>query len=169
MIAIPNRVRVVVVVSALALAASLLTLALLAKPTQAQAESDTFNLRFPVAFGAINHCTGEEAFIEGTAHSVFHFTEDANGGFHVKSLFHVQGQGVSPSGAKYVIHDSSNSHFNVRAESADNLTHTGTFKVIRQGSATPEDDFKVKLLFHVTINANGEVTAEVEADERECK
>jgi hypothetical protein len=170
MIAIPNRVRVVVVVSALALAAGLLTLALLAKPTQAQAQSDTLNERVPLALTVNNPCTGEEVFIEGTDHLVFHRTVDANGGFHVKVHSNFEGQGVSPSGAKYVLHTSANNRFYFRAESAENDTFTDTFKIIRQGSATPEaDDFELKLTFHVTINANGEVTAIVDKYEAECK
>jgi hypothetical protein len=169
MVAMTNRMRLVVVMSALALAAGLLTLALLAKPTQAQAETETFNERFPFAFEIENPCTGEVVFIEGTLHFVFHITQDADGGFHIKGHLNFQGKGVSPSGAKYVVYESANSQFNFRAESADNFTSPVTFQVIRQGSPTPEDDFKVKALFHFTENANGELTAEVFKFEAQCK
>jgi len=169
MVAMPNRMRLVVVMSALALAAGLLTLALLAKPTQAQAETATVNERFPVAFEIENPCTGEVVFIEGTLHSVFHITRDADGGFHIKGHNNFQAQGVSPSGAKYVVHESANRQLNFRDESADNFTFLVTLEAIRQGSATPEDDFKVKALIHITANANGELTAEVVKIRGECK
>ncbi len=51
MATIPTRVRIVVVVSALTFAAGLLTLALMAQPTQAQAQTQSFNERFPVDSG----------------------------------------------------------------------------------------------------------------------
>jgi hypothetical protein len=76
---------------------------------------------------------------------------------------------VSPSGAEYVVHDTLNEHNNFTTNSAENFTITETFKVIRQGSATPEDDFTVKALFHLTVNANGDVTAVVGRSEAECK
>jgi hypothetical protein len=62
MVIIQTRVRVVVVVSGLALAAGLLTLALLAKPAQAQAQRD----RVPVVFDFLNPCTGESVVFNGT-------------------------------------------------------------------------------------------------------
>ena len=49
-----------------------------------------------------------------------------------------------------------------------NSTQTVTFKVIRQGSDTTTDDYNVKALTHVTVNENGEVTAEVTNFEFEC-
>ncbi len=41
--------------------------------------------------------------------------------------------------------------------------------MIRKGSAAPEDDLVVKLLIHVAINANGEVTSEILKAKIECK
>ena len=93
MIVIPNRVRVVVVVSALALAAGLLTLALLAKPTQAQAETITSTERLPLNNTYFNPCTGEEFHIEGTVHLVQHRTIDENGTDHVQVHSNTQGRG----------------------------------------------------------------------------
>ncbi len=169
MVAMTNRMRLVVVVSALALAAGLLTLALLAKPTQAQAQTETFNERFAFEFVAFNPCTGEEFFAEGTSHVVFHITQDPSGGSHVKSHLDSHGQGVSESGAKYVLHDTTNGQNNFRLFAQENFTATETFKTIRQGEATPEDDFLTHVVFHYTFNANGELTSEVVKVEVECK
>jgi hypothetical protein len=148
-----------------------MTLALAAGMALAQATTDTFNGRSPLAFDLINPCTGELVLFEGTSHFVFHRTEDAGGGFHFKGHNNNQAKGVSDSGAKYVFHDVGNfqENFRVFSESADNFTLMGTEQVIRQGSETAEDDFQLKLLVHVTINANGEITSEVEQIESECK
>jgi hypothetical protein len=168
MLVIPTRVRVVVVVSALALAAGLLTLALLAKPTQAQAQTFTDTDRSPVS-GIAFGCT-EPVFVEGTLHTVAHTTIDANGGFHTKFQFNLkaQGEGLS-SGDKYVFHDLFSFRQNSPSGAASNFTFTETFKVIRQGSDTPTDDLQNKVLVHVTVNAQGEVTAVVEKFEFVCK
>jgi hypothetical protein len=171
MVAILTRMRVVALALALALAGGLLTLALLAKPTQGQAVTFTDNERIPFTFEVTNPCTGELVVGKATQHLVFHVTQDPNGGFHFKGHSNVQGRGVSESGAKYVVHESSNLHDNFRviSKSATNFTFTGTLQFIRQGSAAPEDDFRVKATFHVTINANGEVTSEVAKFKEECK
>jgi len=126
MVAMPNRVKVVVVMSALALAAGLLALALGAKPTQAQAETDTFNERVPIEGVFFNPCTGEFVTYEGTLHQVFHVTEDPSGVAHFKGHSKTQVQGVSTSGAKYVAHQTENDYtkFDVFSESATNFTLT---------------------------------------------
>jgi hypothetical protein len=162
MVAMQNRVKVVVVMSALALAAGLLALALGAKPTQAQAENSKVNDRFTFeGRELLNPCTGEVVSYEGTEHFVFHTTEDASGGFHIRSHTNVQAQGVSTSGAKYVAHSIDNSH-DFFSESAENFQFTSTVQFIRQGSETSEEDFVLKQVSHVTVNANGEITSLVE-------
>jgi hypothetical protein len=65
------------------------------------------------------------------------------------------------SGAKYVLHNSDNDHTIIGGDSAANFTYTQTVNAVRQGSATPTDDFEFKALTHVTRNANGEFTAEI--------
>ena|SRR5215211_6080119 len=172
MVVMTTRARAVVLVVALALAASLLTLAVvLAKPAQAQAQTDHFNERVPISGVFVNPCTGEEVTYEGTIHLVFQRTEDASGGFHFKGHQNIQVQGVGTSGAKYVILETNNQqqNFDVFSESASSFTSTDTFQVIRQGSETAEDDFQGKATFHVTVNANGEVTSDVVKFESECK
>ena len=167
MVVMKTRGRAVVLVVALALAASLLTLAVvLAKPAQAQAQifMDTDQSRFSQF---VIGCT-EEAFVEGTLNTVTHTTTDANGGSHTKLHFNFQGQGEGvSSGDNYVFH----SQFDANENFTDalNTTFTRTFQIKRQGSATPEDDQEFRALFHVTVNAQGEVTAEVANFEEVCR
>jgi hypothetical protein len=156
---------------ALSVAVVGMTLALAAGMALAQATTDTFNDRIPFTSEFINPCTGELVPVEGTQHLVFHRTEDADGGFHFRGHENLQAKGVSDSGAKYVVREGFNSQdkFDVFGESATNFTFMATLQFIRQGSETAEDDFQAKVLSHVTINANGEVTSVVEQSESECK
>ena len=165
MVLIPNRVRVLMVVSALALAAGLLTLAVvLAKPAQAQAQPVTSTDRDTFSFSAGGCPPLEEVFIEGTLRTVAHTTIDENGGYHTKIQTDLKGQGEGlDSGDKYVYHYVNNYHENYSLAMNENFNITETFIVnmIRQGSDTTTDDFQTKLVFNFTVNANGEVTAEV--------
>jgi hypothetical protein len=169
MVVIPTRARVVVVVSALALAASLLTLALvLAKPAQAQAQTSTDTDRTPF-IELFSGCGSEQFLLEGTLFTVAHTTMNANGGSLTKFQFHLKGQGEGlSSGDKYVVNNIANANIN-RPPGADLIAREAhTVKVIRQGSATPTDDLQIKAFFHITINAQGEVTAEVDNFELVC-
>jgi hypothetical protein len=161
MIVLPNRVRVVVVVSALALAAGLLTLALMAK--SAKAQGTDFNFSEPFTFSFTNPCTGEQVTGEGTARIVGNFTDDASGGFHFQAQTSTSGSGVgSPSGATYIVTGVSHDAINVRDnEYPVAFTMVQRTQYIRQGEDMPEDDLVFDMLFHFTVNANGEVTAEV--------
>jgi len=163
-----NRVRVVAVITALALALGLLTLALMAKPTQGQAQTQHFNERIPIDdIVLLNECTGELVHIEGTFHETFHITQDANGGFHAQTThYNFVGEGVGlTSGDEYVVREVSNMTGNVQdvedPSAQQNFTMTYTFHVMRKGSDSPEDDFLWTFVVHNTISANGELTSEV--------
>jgi hypothetical protein len=174
MVVIPARVKVLVVmVSALALAAGLLTLTLLSKPAQARAETVTDTVQIPHSFPAASCSSPEGEFefilLEGTLQTVSHTTMDANGGFHTKAQFHIWGQGEGlSSGDKYVFNDIQNSTFNSPTGAVLNITQLQTFQIKRQGSATPTDDLQAKTLVHITVNAQGELTAEVRNESVSC-
>jgi hypothetical protein len=158
------------VVMCLALVAALSMLLMgFAPSAQAQANTETVNERIPVTAHVVNGCTGEEFDLKGTLHTVTHITEDAAGGANSMGFVTFHGRGVSTSGAKYVVRAVERLHFNFAEDSAANVTVTLTLRAIRQGSDTPEDDAHFRLLLHLTQNANGEVTAEVEKIRDECK
>jgi hypothetical protein len=161
------KTRVALVGVAVALAAGLLTLAVvLAKSAQAQADTftDTYQDTFRFYTGG---CTGEPVLIEGTLHTVAHTTIDANGGYHTKFQYNLKGQGEGlDSGDKYLYNDTFG--YNVNSTGAINQTQTETFKITSQGSGSATDDLQGKVLYHVTVNANGEVTTEVYNFEFEC-
>jgi hypothetical protein len=110
MLVIPNRGRVVAVMLALALVGGLLTLALLAKPSQAQpptdnenrgATSDWFRIGFTIDTTA---CTGELIQLTGTLHFVNQFFE-TDGGYHLRTNYNLtDGRGVGlTSGEEYIV------------------------------------------------------------------
>ena len=95
-----RRIRVVLGVAVVMAAAVALT----AGAALAQAETGTINEQIPFSGEeTVNECTGEPVTIEGTIHTLFHTTNTENGGMHFVGHFNVQGRGVSPSGAKYVL------------------------------------------------------------------
>jgi hypothetical protein len=105
MMVIPNRGKVLAVIWALALAGGLLSLALLAKPAQAQSQGATSE-QLPVDFVIdMAACGGELIQVTGTFHTVNHFRLQEDGTYHANSHFNLAGvKGVGlTSGDNYVI------------------------------------------------------------------
>jgi hypothetical protein len=171
---IPNHVRVVAVISALVLAGGLLTLALLAKPSQAQAQTERSNEWVPIDGVIDNPCTGELVSYQGTVHVVSTITQDEGGNLHFQGHTNlVGGEGVGlTSGAEYVVRERSSFHSNRHDFESDqapaNFTQVYTLQFTREGSPTAEDDFLVNTFIQFTQNANGEVTAVVDKFEEVC-
>ena len=167
MMIIPNRGRVVAVISALALAGGLLTLALLAKATQAQPPTDNENQKgavveeFPIAFTLdTTQCVGGELIdITGTVHAVTHFVP-VKGGFHTTSHINfVNGRGVGQTtGDEYIT--------SARIQSVVNFLPTGDTVsgdvgidiVIGKGSSPDRVVFGT---LHYILTEDGVVKAEV--------
>jgi hypothetical protein len=156
--------RISVVLGLAVLMAATVVLTAGAALAQAQTITSTDQTTFNQTFQS---CTNELVQIQGTLNTVAHSTIDANGVIHSKFNFTVQGQGVSESGAKYVFHSAFQQGYTF---TADNSTYTSiqTEKLIRQGSATPSDDLNYGILYHVTVNDQGEVTAVVDQGDRVC-
>jgi hypothetical protein len=163
-------VRVVMVVSTLALAAGLLALASLASPTQAQAEHIRVTTeRVPFSEYLRDPSTGEVFQIYGTILTVNHYTVDANGGVHTQYHVDTRGTGESlTSGAEYTSRNVIQGQANFTGDSFTYYTsYVTTFR--RQGSTTPDDDFKVTIYLKQTVNANGELTTQIEKFEFDSK
>jgi hypothetical protein len=84
--------------------------------------------------------------------------------YHVNN----QGKGKSKGGGQYVFHTTHNDNITIVPGDGYNNTITETTKLIRQGSDTSPDDLHVKFLMHVTVNDQGEITADVFDFESEC-
>jgi len=102
----------------------------------------------------------------GTLHMLFLTTIDNKGGFHSK--FHFQPQGISgtgfTTGAKYQGTGVTQGTFNGKV--GFEQTFVNNFKIIGQG---PGNNFLIHENFHLTVNANGEVTASVDNFSVKCK
>ena len=114
-------------------------------------------------------CTGELVQIQGTLHTVAHGTIEPSGVSQVTFEYNIQGRGEGASGAKYVYQDTFTQHQNFSEAPPFIFNRTITARLIRQGSATPTDDFKLNILIHTTLNAQGETTAVVDKYEAVCK
>lgn len=150
--------------------ALILTLALaagIASPAYAQASTITERVIEPFETIA-PACNGEDVFLSGELLLIFHTTIDAGGGIHSKFTLvprHVRGVG-SETGTIYKAVGGERSHFNVDADEAPlNETFTTMFNLVSQGGS---DNLKSKGTFHITINANGEVTAFVDRFSERC-
>ena len=84
-------------------------------------------------------------------------TIDATGGFHIAfNLVPSSVRGTGASGAAYKAMGGEREHFNVALDDAPLTdTFTSVFNLVSQGST---DNFIAKVTFHVTVNANGQVT-----------
>lgn len=111
---------------------------------------------------------GESVLLQGTLHVLLHLTEDSQGGFHAKAHFQpqgVHGYGLT-TGDKYqatgVTQDQSSSTTN----GASTFTFVNNFRIIGQGSG---NNFLVHNNVHITLNANGELTAELDNFSADCR
>lgn len=121
------------------------------------------NEQFP--FNALINFCGEDIYFEGVFHVNISENIAANGSFHAKYHINAKGTGVGlSSGATYQWNDSINESFNGNV--GETYTFNQSWKIIGQGQAP---NFKLNDHFHITINANGDVTAIVSDFSAECK
>ena len=133
-------------------------------PRDAAAEV-LINEDVPIEEALDNPCTGEEVLVSGRAHQLLRVTENGNT-YHFGRHFNaagVTGVGVT-SGARYVVGATFNDEFTVAKGGTQ--TSVQTLNVIGTGR-TP--NFLVRALFHVTIDANGDVHAYIDNYRSECR
>ena len=133
---------------------------LLMRAGKVQAATVTNDIHVPVSGTAVSDCPGGESVdFSGSAHLLFHVTINSDGG--ESADFHINSQGVSGigeiSGAKYQIPEEV--HINTNGHVGVVTTTTLSEKLIGQG---PDNNEVMHMTFHVTVNANGTVTASVD-------
>jgi hypothetical protein len=129
-----------------------------------------FNTRFPinlsVAVPCANEGAGEVVELSGDLHDLFSYTIDSNGGVHLD--VHDNPQGVSGTGLttgdRY--RATGVTRFNLNSTDTMEVTLVNNFRVIGQG---PGNNLLVHDNLHVTVNANGELTASHDNFRVECK
>ncbi len=136
------------------------------------ANTFTNNVKIPVTIGVSIPCAaggaGEEVFLSGYMHSLFHSTVNGN---NFTTKVHTQPQGISGTGLttgdKYqgtgVTQETLGGSF-VNGQFSD--TFVNNFRIIGQGRG---NNYLVHETFHVTFNASGELTAFVDNFSVECK
>ncbi|MDP3741593.1 MAG: hypothetical protein Q8R08_04720 [bacterium] len=140
-------------------------------PAFAQATTFTQNVTFPIAIAAWVPCAaggaGEFVVLTGQLHSLFHVTITPGFGFKVES--HANPQGVSgvgqSTGAKYQGTGVTRSGFGASGLPF-HATYINNFRLIGQGKAP---NLTIHENFHVTVNANGQITAYIDNFTFECK
>lgn len=153
---------------ALALAALMITIASPAPRSFAQATTVTTTESVPFSGTVPNICNGEAVAFNGNLNIVNHVSTDASGGTHVRT--HVNYQGVSgtglTSGAAYRVTSTINEVLNDNDGPQSSVTVVQSVNVIAQG---PLPNFLMRVVFHVTINANGQTTTIVDNARVECR
>ena len=125
----------------------------------APADTLTVSTIFPINLIVFVPCAngglGEDVLLTGNLHDLFHITINDNS-LHVK--VHDQPQGISGTGLvtgdKYQATGVTQDEFNTSFGAEE--TFINNFRIIGQGNG---NNFLVHDNFHVTINANGTVTA----------
>jgi hypothetical protein len=137
---------------------------------QAQAEVQT-NESFPLSLTAFVPCAndgiGELVDVSGNLHILVTATINNN---HVSGTTHYQPQGVvgegRDTGDKYHAVGITRDHFSGELQGGSyTYTFTNSFMIIGQG---PGNNFTVHETIHITINANGETTVEVDNFKTAC-
>ena len=148
---------------------AVLSFAVVSSSSGAPASSFTVNSVFPIDLAVFVPCAnggvGEDVLLSGNLHDLIHVTVNDNS-VHVKT--HDQPQGISGTGVvtgdKYqatgVTQDEFNTSFGMEE------TFINNFRIIGQG---PGNNFLVHENFHITINANGTVTASHDNFTVDCK
>ena len=130
----------------------------------------TTNIEVPVNIPVFIPCAaggaGELVVLSGDLHVLLRFTIDNNGGIH--SASHFQPQGISgigqTTGDKYQGTGVTQDEFNAKVGHEE--TFINNFRIIGQGNG---NNFLVHENFHITINANGSVTAFLDNFSVDCR
>jgi hypothetical protein len=146
-----------------------LLLAALAVPAQAAVEvNDSFDTTLAVFVPCANGGAGEVVDLQGPLHVLTSFTINGN---HVSGDSHAQPQGISGTGEStgdtYHATGVTQDHFGGSFINGQfNETFVNNFRIIGQG---PGNNFLIHEDFHVTINANGELTSFHDNFSVDCK
>jgi hypothetical protein len=137
-----------------------------ARSSNAAASNGTDNYSAP--FDAYFFGCTELIHFTGDLHILFHYTATGSGNY--SSKFHFQPQGVSgvglTTGIKYQATGVTQDEYSFNGPWPYEETFVNNFRLIGQG---PDNNLLVHENFHITINANGVLTALHDNFSSECK
>lgn len=122
------------------------------------------NIDIPISGTVFNPCNGETVTFNGVDHFVASVTLNASGGFQSVAKDNIHVTATGDQGNRYEGNQEDNFIFNGRFGIVQ--TFPTTFSEISAGSAP---NFEIHSLFHVTVNANGGVTAFVSTFTASCR
>ncbi|MCH8987027.1 hypothetical protein IIA94_02560 [Patescibacteria group bacterium] len=166
------RYRVFASILAVAAAMALWSILTGATPVQAKATTITTNINIPISLDVFVPCAnggaGEIVVLNGPLHVLFHSTLNDNR-FRVKAHFQpqgVSGVGMSP-GDKYQATGVTQSGFGGSFVNGQfTSTFVNNFRIIGKGKG---NNLLIHMVFHITVNANGDVTTTVNNVKFDCK
>lgn len=133
-----------------------------------QATTTTTNETVPFTSSIFNQCNGDTVTFSGNLHVVNTMTTDGSGGTHLKT--HTNYQNVTgtgtPSGITYRVKTVTNEVVNDSDGPQLNATVISTVKLNAQGPAL---NYFLRIVMHITINANGETTSQTQEVSAECR
>lgn len=146
-------------------ALSLVVTAVIVLPGAASAAVvKTVETHTPITDLRFNPCTGESLVVTGFFHSQVFFDVGLDGSTHSTFEFNLQNmKATTVSGATYVVKESIETHtnaqsdflpFNTEFNSVEHYVRSG-----ENGALIDDDDFYLGFRSHLTVNANGTVTA----------
>jgi hypothetical protein len=125
------------------------------------------NFSFPFEFQGFNPCNGEEIEFNGRFSGTVTEVVQPSGQIRVAAHQLLTAQGVGTTGNRYSFSDTLNSTFFFAPDNAPTVyTQITVDNVISEGNAP---NFLLHSTNHLTINANGEVTASTFEGWAECK
>jgi hypothetical protein len=131
--------------------------------------SSKFDISILVFIPCANGGSGEDVLLEGTLHETFHLGINGNR-FQLKIIDNPQGlRGIGQvTGDKYQATGETQTMINDRTfvNGVFTESYINNFKIIGQG---PGNNFLIHENFHVTVNANGTVTALLDHLTADCK
>jgi hypothetical protein len=144
--------------AALALTGATAALVLTAAPPARAQSGNGHYAYFPISVTSFDDCTGEVIQGDGQVSMATTTKVDSSGGLHITFQFRSDFTAVGmTSGQKYTEHDSANQTINVNG---NNPQFTEFFsQTLHVNTPGGKNNLALKELFHVTVNANGEVTA----------
>ncbi len=133
------------------------------------ASPEVTNLKYDIGWIAYIPCSGDLVYLTGRMHVVMSYNEDGAGGIHGKVKFqpqNLQGQVIAgPNvGARYNGNGVTQDTFN--GKKGTTYTFINRYLMIGQARAP---NYRVRETVHVTVNANGEMTAAVTNVKVSCK
>lgn len=114
-------------------------------------------------------CVGESVLFNGHINEIGKVMDDGSGGFHARYHLNLQdfsGIGMT-SNETYRLIDTANQSINSSGSGLPyEETYVEQFKIVGPG---PGNDYILRITFHITFNANGVITADVDKAEWGCK